>query len=181
MVCRSRLKITCELTRFIEVENHEAVKIGDLEKNSEAIKVVKPKYSKEIFQNAAIREGVDELTLREGEGGTLRSFINAATVGGSRWRLPLVDEDWHAICQTIHKGVEGAEWEILYFKLVEMNQEVNVRHPMGSSRAETLCKIRDASARCDAYNDQRATYRKLRRGSAETVEQTLAESGTGMC
>ena len=83
MVCRSRLKITCELTRFIEVENHEAVKIGDLEKNSEAIKVVKPKSSKEIFQNAAIREGVDELTLREGEGGTLRSFINAATVGAA--------------------------------------------------------------------------------------------------
>ena len=44
---QSRLKISNELWRFIEVDNHEAVKIGDLEKNSEAIKVVKPKINME--------------------------------------------------------------------------------------------------------------------------------------
>ena len=38
---RSRQTLTCKLRRFIEVYNHEAVKIGDLEKNSEAIMVVK--------------------------------------------------------------------------------------------------------------------------------------------
>ena len=42
------------LRRFIEVDNHEAVKIGDLEKNLVAIKVVGPGF------NAAVREGVDE-------------------------------------------------------------------------------------------------------------------------
>ena len=31
----------------IEVENHEAVNLGELERNSEAIKVVKPKFNKE--------------------------------------------------------------------------------------------------------------------------------------
>ena len=43
-VCRStvRLKIMDELMRFIDVDNHEAVKIGDLEKHSEAIKVGGP-------------------------------------------------------------------------------------------------------------------------------------------
>ena len=35
-----------------------------------------------------------------------------------------------------------------------MNQEVDVRHPSGSSRAETLWKIRGAKERCDAYHDQ---------------------------
>ena len=47
-------EITNELRGFIEEDNREAVKIGDLEKNSEAIKVVKPKFNKEIHQNASI-------------------------------------------------------------------------------------------------------------------------------
>ena len=39
---QSRSKPANELRRFIEVDNHEAVKIGDLEIYSEAIKVVGP-------------------------------------------------------------------------------------------------------------------------------------------
>ena len=60
-----------------QVENHErgkevhpvghgAVKI-DLKKISEAIEVVRPAVNKEIFPHAAVREGVGELALREGE------------------------------------------------------------------------------------------------------------------
>ena len=48
---QSRFKFTNELGRFIEVDTHEAAKTGDLE-NSEAIKVVKPMFNKEIYQNA---------------------------------------------------------------------------------------------------------------------------------
>ena len=44
------------------------------------MKVAKPKFYKETFSNAIIREGVEELTLREGEENTLRSFINTANV-----------------------------------------------------------------------------------------------------
>ena len=128
---QSRMNITNERRRFIEVDNHETVKIGYLEKNSEAIRVVRPKYNKETYQ---IREGVSESTFREGEEGTLRSFINTACVGDSRRGPPLVDEDWHAVCQAIYKGVEGAEWENFYCKFVEMNKEDNVRHPSGSSK-----------------------------------------------
>ena len=51
--------------------NNEAVKISDLEKNSEGFKVVRPKGQ----QSFSIREGVDELTLREGGEGMQRSFI----------------------------------------------------------------------------------------------------------
>ena len=47
----------------------------------------------------------------------------------------------------------GQEWENLYFKFAEMNKEVNVRNPSGSSRAKKLGKVRDAKERCDAYED----------------------------
>ena len=44
------------------MDNNEAANIGDPEKTSEAIKVVRPKFDEESFPNAAIREGVDELS-----------------------------------------------------------------------------------------------------------------------
>ena len=89
------------------VDNHEAARVGDLEKNMESRKVVKPKFMTDCPE-AVVREGADELTLRAGEEGALRTFIDPTNVGDKRWRPPLVDEDWHAICQAIDKGVEGA-------------------------------------------------------------------------
>ena len=50
---------------------------------------------------------------------------------------PLV-EDWHARCQAICTGVEGAERENLCFKFGEKNEEVDVRNRSGSSRAKRL-------------------------------------------
>ena len=70
---QSRLKTTKEQRRFIDLDNHDAVKIGDMEKISKAIKVVKAKFNREIYQNAAVRDGLDELPLRQGEEGTLSS------------------------------------------------------------------------------------------------------------
>ena len=34
-----------------------------------------------------------------------------------------MDEDWHAICQVIHKSVEGAEWENTHYKCVERTRK----------------------------------------------------------
>ena len=34
----------------------------------------------------------------------------------------LVDADWHAFCQAIHKGVEGSEWDDLYEHYKEMSK-----------------------------------------------------------
>ena len=64
-------------------------------------------------------EGAEELTLRRGEEGGLRTFIDTTTEGDSRWGPPLVDEDWHAICQAIFKDIEGEEWEGMYHKKIE--------------------------------------------------------------
>ena len=60
---RSRLKMTEELRRFIMVDCHEAVKIGDLVKNLESRSVVEPKFTTDQPQ-ARAREEADEPTLR---------------------------------------------------------------------------------------------------------------------
>ena len=57
---RSRL-IMGELRRFM-VDDHE-VTIGVLERTSESLPVIEPKFSVD-FPEAAVREGADELTLR---------------------------------------------------------------------------------------------------------------------
>ena len=95
---RSRMK--GELRRFTTVDNHEAVTHGDLEWP--------------LVPEAAVREGAEELTLRRGEEGGLRTFVDATNVGDSRCGPPLVDKDWHAICQDIFKGIGGEQWERMF-------------------------------------------------------------------
>ena len=68
---------------FIKVDTQAAVDIGDLEKYSVALKVVRPRFNVEIFPSVIIREGVGEMTLWEGEEGALRSCINTTNVGDS--------------------------------------------------------------------------------------------------
>ena len=53
---QSRLKITSELRRSIDVDNYEAAEIGGLEKNTEAIKAVGPSFNKATFPTASIRQ-----------------------------------------------------------------------------------------------------------------------------
>ena len=119
---RSRLRIMDGLRKFIMVENHEAVKVGELEKNMESRKVVMPKFTTD-FPEAVAREGSDELTLRADEEGALRIFIDTTNVGDKkRWEPPLVDGDWHAICQAIFQGVEGSQWETVFYKYVELHK-----------------------------------------------------------
>ena len=97
-------------------------------------------------------------------------LINTTNVGDRRWGPPLVKEDWHASCQAIYKGVEGAAQENLYCKFVEMNKEVNVRNPRGGSRAKTFEKVSAANDTGDTYYDQSyATIIKRR----EEVRQEL--------
>ena len=104
---QSRLKITNKLRRFIEVDSNEAVKIGDLGKRSSS--------TRRFSRTRPSGKGAAELTLREGEESTLHSFINTANVGASRWGPLLVDADWHAFCRAICQGIEGQEWETMYY------------------------------------------------------------------
>ena len=118
------------------MDNHETVKIGDL-KNSEAIEVVKSKFNKKIYQSAAVLEGADELTLREGD--ATPPMWEPADGGHRGWTKISTQ-----FVQPSTKGVEGAKWENLYYKLAVMNKEVYVRNLSSRSKAKTLWKIRDA-------------------------------------
>ena len=99
--------------------------------------MVEPEFSA-YCPEAAVREGVEELTLRRDEKGGLPTFVDTTNVsdkrrglptfvdttnvGDNRWGTPLVDEDGHAACQAIREGIEGEEWEKLYYKYVEERQ-----------------------------------------------------------
>ena len=69
----------------------------------------------------------------------LRCFINTTNVGDSRWWPPLVDEDWHAACQAIYEGVEGAASAKRYYKFVDMNKAVSVRPPEWEKQGKYPC------------------------------------------
>ena len=101
-------------------------KVGELDKNVESRKVVKPEFAAD-FLEAVVREGRDVLTLRADEEGALRTLIDTTNVGDIRWRPPLVDEDRHAICQAIFHGVEGSEWDAMYYRCKEPHTVVECK------------------------------------------------------
>ena len=98
-----------------------------------SLPVVEPKFNKEDFPAAADREGAEELTLRKDEEGGPPTRIDTTNVGDSRWGPPLVDEDWHAICQAIHKGRRGRK-----VGQVVVQVWVNMRTPSNNRKAKTL-------------------------------------------
>ena len=73
-----------EEAKCIEVEYQKAVRIGDLERHKEVLKVVTAHFNKAMFPNAYVREEVGEVALRAGEAGMLRAFIDTTTVADHR-------------------------------------------------------------------------------------------------
>ena len=94
---KRRLQLTDGLRSFIIVDNNEAVKLGDTDKEMVSRPVVKPKFTTE-FPEAVVPEGADEHRHHDCR-------------RDNRWRPPLVDVDWHVICQAIFEGVEGPDWK----------------------------------------------------------------------
>ena len=91
--------------RFVEEDNWEAVKIGELEKNSE------------IHQGGQAQCQQNDLPRCEhprsgstdgsnGRGGNV-AHLHRHLVS-DKWRQQLGDEDWHTVCQAIYRGVDGA-------------------------------------------------------------------------
>ena len=136
---QSRMKITNELRRFIEVDNREAVKIGDLEKDSEAIKVDKPKFNKEIHQNAAIWDAALLHQHHQCE--------------GQQMGPPLVDEDWHAVLSSHPHGPRRSGMGELVQQARGDEQRSQRPPSKWKHQCKTLWKIRHARESCDAYND----------------------------
>ena len=97
---------------------------------------------------AAVRELVEELTLRRDEEGVLRTFIDPANVGDIKWEPPPVDEEM-ARSLPSHTGVEGAEWEKLHCKYFQKSGAVHIRHPSASPGAKTLSKAGEVKEKGD--------------------------------
>ena len=68
-----------------KLDNQEAVKVGDLERYTDVTKVVRTSFFRAISPNAAFREEVCELTLRAGDAGMLRTFIDTTRVENGTW------------------------------------------------------------------------------------------------
>ena len=142
------------------MDSNKAVKIGDLEKNLEAIKVVRPEIDKE-------------------------SFTNTAKVEAGRWGpLPKWTKTGTLSAKPSTRASREQKEENLYCKLVDMNLVVNVRHPSGSSWDKTLRERKDARERCDVYYDQSCATKIERREevrselwSAHLKSQTFALLG----
>ena len=124
------------LRKCIAVDNHEAVKVGDVEKNMESKEVVKPKFTTDFPE---VREGADVLTLRPDEEGS------TAHVGDKRWDPPLVDEDWLARHLPGHQqGRRGAEWETMYDKYAGLHQAVKCQKSGENKKDKALWSLKEA-------------------------------------
>ena len=90
-----RSRTNCESSQ--QRINREAVKLGEMRCVQEVLRVANPQFgTKTTFPEAYVREGVHELTLRESEFGV-------------KWRLLVVDKDWHALTHATNVGVDQAE------------------------------------------------------------------------
>ena len=93
--------------------------------------MAKPKFTTD-FPGAVIREGADELTLRAKEEGARRTFIDTSKMEKQRWGPLLVDADWHAVCQA-YQGIEGPEWEAMYYHYEDLHQAPNPPELVGKT------------------------------------------------
>ena len=90
------------------------MEVGQLHKGTRPLKKSQKPNFREEYPEATTREGPEELTQRAEEKGALMSCINVDHIDANKLVPPLVDADWHACCQAIHKGIEGVEWRELY-------------------------------------------------------------------
>ena len=133
------------------VDNHEAVEVGDIEKKLVSKPVVRPKFTTQ-FPEAVVREGADEVTLREEEEeeeeGILHRYHECerqqmeATARGCGLARK---------CQAIFEGVEGSEWEAMYYKKKELQQAVKFKKSEENKNAKALWALKEAKDKGVAF------------------------------
>ena len=134
-------------------------------------KVVKPKFMSD-FPGAVFGEGANELTFRAHEEVVFRTVVTT-NVGNKRWGPPLVHEDWHAFCQAIFQGVEGPEWEAMYYQYKDMHQAMKSKKSGENKKAEVLRALKEAKdGGVDFYD---AGHEK----ESKTRAQAVCEQTTG--
>ena len=176
----SRLKMMDEFRGFIKVDSHEAVNIGDLvEKNRWRSLLSSPSLAKIVEKRRSAKE------WKNWRFEEMRN-VDCAPSSTPRmwetmdWRPPLVDEDWHAICPAIYKGIAGEAWKKLFYKCVAKKQDGH------HSSAESQSQGKDPVESKMSKNEwrRRPGYlcdKNWKSCSSEVryVGQALAESGDG--
>ena len=61
--------------------------------------------------------------------------------------------DWHAFCQPLYRGIEGADWRELYDAYKEMSRAVGVKKPQEAQKAKALWKKKAAKDAVEEYYD----------------------------
>ena len=91
------------------------------------------------------------LTLRAEEVDRLKACVNVNPIEEKKWGPPLVDADWHAFCQAIYEGIEGREWEELYFQCRDIGKAAGAKKPSESQKAKALWAMKAAKDREEAF------------------------------
>ena len=96
----------------------------------------------------------------------LRTFIDTSNVGDKKWRPPQVDSDWHAFCQAIFQGIEGSEWEAMYYQYKDVHQAVKSNKSNDNKKANVLWDMEEAKDRgtnnCDTNPKKKKTRAQIR-------------------
>ena len=135
-----------------------------------ALHEAEPKFNTEEFPEAAVRERVEELALRRGAEGVLRTFIDTTNVGDDGWGRRLLR-------QAIYKAVEGEERVKLYCKYVELGKGSIFANQASVERP----RVKEAKAKGHEYFDQDSERKIESRVVVRQAlwEKPLAESGDG--
>ena len=131
----SRKGLTNGVREFIKVDNERALEIGSLSRGTTTFQVRKPKVPDGCTE-VIVRENSDELTLRAEKVGMSKALVNVNHIQQERWGPPLVDADWCAFCQALYKGIEGEDWEDMYYSYKEMSRAVEVETPQEAQKAK---------------------------------------------
>ena len=117
----SRKGLTNGLREFIKVDNERVLEVGSLSRGTGTFQVRKPNVPGGCPE-VIVRKNSDEVTLRAEEVGTSKGLVNVNHIEPERWSPLLVDADWYAFCQALYKGIEGEDWEDMYFPFKEMRR-----------------------------------------------------------
>ena len=101
------------------------------------------------------------------------------TTDGSRRRLMRTG---NAYCQAIYKGIEGEEWDALYYHYRELNQATGAKKPGESPKAKALWSMKAARDRDGKYYDpaRKKRYSGQNKNSSGIVGRTSQRSGGGI-
>ena len=62
-----------------------------------------------------------------------------------------MDEDWHAISQAIFQGVEGSEWETMYYNSKELHPAVKCKKSEENKKAKALWSLKEAEGQRNRF------------------------------